>query len=160
MMRTGRKRRFLAIIAIAVPCAIAGCNALSRSGVCFKRLGWVSDNEKLLFAIAGNAFPHQASEEARHAVGNAYLEQQPGCCRLYRKDELFGSDEEVVEWGLVARPSYVVVKRNESFSMPNGERISIYGGNMAVSSCADAWWEWGALPMPIEWTPGGSSNMK
>jgi hypothetical protein len=124
--------------------ATSGYSALNRSGFCFKRMGWVSDEEKLAFAIAEKLKPSYPAPR-RMQVAKAFLLRNPACCKVYRPDELVGQFREI-ENGDVPRPSYVSVDPHASF-VADGNQYS-GPGNVIVSSCADELWPWDNVPLP------------
>lgn len=112
---------------------IASCNVLNRSGFCKSQMRWVSDDEKIAFAITNDQNKNLTKDE-RLQIAKSYRSHNPDCCRIYGASELIGG-EDVVEKGLIERPAYITIKGG------NPE-------NVIVSSCADAWWPWRELPLP------------
>ena len=148
--RTEPRFSRVTIALILIGAAIVGAHTLNRSGFCYSRLGWVPDAEKLALAIT--AYVNKAlSPEARAKIAEAYQQQNPDCCRVYPWKEMFGEGDEFVAAGMIPRPTYITIKRNEVFITPYGDEIPVYGGMLAISSCADFWSYWENLPMPNEW---------
>jgi hypothetical protein len=138
---------FFLVVAIPIGC-IEGCRALNRGGVCFKRGGWISDEEKMAFAITAKLQkPHKMKD--RIDIGKSYILRHPNCCRIYAPEELIGQVVEI-ESGTIARPTYVRIFPAE-ITVDDGEVFG-WPGNVIVSSCADEWWPWDDVPLPPDTT--------
>jgi hypothetical protein len=137
-VRTEPRVSRITIALVFIGLAIVGAHSLNRSGFCYSRLGWVSDDEKLAFAITAKE-DRTLTAETRSKIANAYLVTHPECCRVYQWKEMFGEGDEAVSAGIIPRPTYVTIKHH------------VYGDMLAISSCADSWALWENLPMPDEW---------
>jgi hypothetical protein len=143
-VRNGPRVSRITIALVFLGVAIVGGHTLNRSGFCYSRFGWVSNDEKLALAItAYNERPWLLTAEARSGIAKAYLLAHPECCRVYQWNELAGDEEEFVSAGIIPRPTYITVQRY-------GDDVKNSGG-LTISSCADFWTYWDRPPFPIEW---------
>jgi hypothetical protein len=134
---------FILGMAVIIGC-IAGCRALNRSGVCFKRWGWVSDEEKMAFAITAK-MGERALMAERVKIARAYMFDHPNCCRMFSQEKLIGQWDEIAT-GEVARPTYIRINPDYTFVVDGREYPG--PGNVIISSCADEWWPWDNVPLP------------
>ena len=133
--------RIVLLAAVSAALAIASIYNLNRSGFCYKRFEWVSDEELMARAITGyNRTSSTKAEQDREVA--MFMQKSPNCCKKFTLDELYGTITpiDLVDLGLTPRPAYF------SIMVSPADKIGL---RKSISSCADEELEWNGVPQVV-----------